>query len=113
MPAATSPWARLGAGQIAELAAKSYPCRRGCASRLAVLEAIFPVDRLPVGSWKQAAFGLRQMEVDGPGLAAGGKQLSDLVHVGGRLVHGWELLQRDQRRRERLRDHPFVVARDA
>src|ERR1700733_12092457 len=64
-------------------------------SSLAVFEAVFPVDRLPVRGRKQTALGLGQMEIDGSGLTAGGQQLLDVVHVRGGLVLVGQLLKRD------------------
>src|ERR1700676_5189608 len=53
------------------------------------------------------------MQVDGSGLAGGDQKLSDFVHLLGWLMFRWKLLQRDQRGRQRFRDHPFVVSGDS
>src|ERR1700722_7332975 len=53
------------------------------------------------------------MQVDGAGLAGGDQKLSDFVHLLGWLMFRWKLLQRDQRRRQCFRDHPFVVSGDS
>jgi hypothetical protein len=50
------------------------------------------------------------MHGDGPLLATGGQKLPDIFHMRPRLVHRRQLLQRDQRRCQRFRDNPFVVA---
>jgi hypothetical protein len=50
------------------------------------------------------------MKVQASGLAARGKQFPDVVHMRAGLVDRRQLLQGNQRRRQRFRDHPFVVA---
>ena len=45
-----------------------------------------------------------------PGLTIGRQQFPDVVHLLARLLGRFELLERDQRRCQRLRDDPFVVA---
>src|SRR3954453_2126169 len=50
------------------------------------------------------------MQVKGPGLTIGCQQFPDVVHLLARLLGRFELLKRDQRRCQRFRDDPFVVA---
>jgi hypothetical protein len=82
-------------------------------SAVALADAVFLVNRQRIGTWKQPAFGLRQVQAHGRGIAAVGEKLSDVFHMGPRLVLRRELLQRDEGCRQRFDDHPFVVARNS
>jgi len=61
----------------------------------------------------QPALGLGEMQIEGPRLTIRCQQFPDVVHLLARLLGRFELLERDQCRRERFRDDPFVVARDS
>src|ERR1700742_1970864 len=104
---------RPSRGSDSRVAAQGPSLSDGYPSGLAVLKAVFPVNRLAIGARKQAAFGLGQMEVDGSGLASGREQFLDVVHVGRGSMLFRQLLQRNQRRCQSFRDHPVVVAGDS
>src|SRR5271169_6638824 len=53
------------------------------------------------------------MQMDRSGLAAGRQQLSEIVHMGGRLMFRGKLLERNERRGQCFRDDPIVVAGDS
>ena len=80
---------------------------------LSVLKAVFLINGCPINVGKQPAFCLGQVQVDGAGLAGGDQKLADLVHLNARLMFGRKLLKRNQRRRQRFRDNPFVVTCDS
>src|SRR6185437_4317927 len=83
---------------------------------LAVLvagDAVLPVDHDAVEIRKQPAFGLRQMQADGGRIPCARQKFPHIVHMGPRLVLWRELLERNERRRQRLRDDPPVVAGDS
>src|SRR5882724_6329556 len=61
---------------------------------LSVPEAVFFINGERIELGKQPAFRLGQMQGDGPGLATGGQEFADVVHMGARLVFGRKLLQR-------------------
>src|SRR3569832_2777857 len=94
--------------------AKSPICKwsYNSAIRIAV-DAVFLVDRQRITFGTQPAFGLGEMQADGVRGAAGGEELAKVIHMGARLVLVGQLLQRDQRGRERLGDDPGVMARDS
>jgi hypothetical protein len=50
------------------------------------------------------------MQRGGAGLATGGQQFLDIVHMRTRLMLFRKLFERDERGRQRFRDNPFVVA---
>jgi hypothetical protein len=79
-------------------------------SGLSILKAVFPINRLSIAVGKQPALRLGQMQVEGSGFAGGSQELSDFVHVGGRLVLRWKLFECDERRSQRFGDDPLVVA---
>src|SRR5450631_3393081 len=82
-------------------------------SALSVLQAVFVIDRQWVNVGKQPALGLGQVQVEASRQATGVQKLLDFVHMGARLVLGGKLLQRNERRGQCFRAHPFVVARDS
>ncbi len=55
-------------------------------SALSVLKAVFTVDSQWVNAWKQPAFCLGQVQVDGPGLATSDQQPPDVFHMRSRLM---------------------------
>ena len=83
---------------------------QACVSDFPILKSIFSIDDGAIGVGVQPALCLGEMQVKGPGLTIGCQQFPDIVHLLARLLGRFELLKRDQRRRQRFCDHPFVVA---
>jgi hypothetical protein len=52
------------------------------------------------------------MQADTSRWTTGGQQLAEVIHMGPWLQFLRKLFQRDQGRRQSLRHHPFVMARD-
>ena len=80
---------------------------------LSVPKPVFAINGQWISIGKQSALCLRQVQAEGSGLATGGQELPDLVHMGARLVFLRKLLQRDDRCGQRFRNNPFVVAGDS
>jgi hypothetical protein len=80
---------------------------------LSVPKAVFAINGQGINVGKQSALCLREVQAEGSGLATGGQQLPDFVHMGARLVFRRKLLQRDYRCGQRFRNNPFVVACDS
>ena len=83
---------------------------QACVSDFPILKSIFSIDDGAIGVGVQSALCLGEMQVKGPGLTIGCQQFPDIVHLLARLLGRFELLKRDQCRRQRFRDDPFVVA---
>ena len=82
-------------------------------SALSVLKAVLLIDGQGIDVRKQPALCLGDMQGERSRLAAGRQKLLDIVHMRPRLVFRWKLLQRDKRRCQCFRYHPFVVARNS
>lgn len=76
-------------------------------------DPVFLVDLQRIDAGIQAALGLREMQADGRRLASVGEQLSEVIHVGPRLVFRRKLLQRDKSGCQRFGDNPLIVARNS
>jgi hypothetical protein len=86
---------------------------RAKSSDLPILKSVFPVDPGAIGVGVQPALGLGEVQIEGPRLAIGCQQFPDVVHLLARLLSRFESLKRNQCRRQRFRDDPFVVAGDS
>jgi hypothetical protein len=86
---------------------------RARSSDFSILKSVFPVDHGAIGVRVQPALGLGEVQIESPRLTIGCQQFPDIVHLLARLLGRFELLKRDQCRRQRFRDDPFVVAGDS
>ncbi len=71
----------------------------GITLALPVLKAVFAIDGQWIDAWKQPAFCLGEVQVDGSGLTTRDQQSSDVLHMRSRLMVLLKLFKRDQRRR--------------